>query len=219
MRAVIFANGDLRNPQIIRDRVKPGDLKIAADGGTHHYIQLGWKPDIIVGDFDSLSPEVLESLRSDGVEIVRHPARKDFTDLELALRYSVEHGAEEIDIFAAVGSRLDQSLANLLLLSSERFRNLRVRLFEANQEVLVIAGGNPQELHGRPGETVSLIPLLGDARGISTEGLEYPLRGETLRFGETRGISNLLLDRTAVVQLEDGLLLCVILHAEEPDEA
>lgn len=219
MRAVVFANGTLREPQIVRERMRSSDLKIAADGGTRHFTVLGFKPDVIIGDFDSLPADLMSEMLSAEVEIIRHPARKDFTDLELALRYAVERGADTIDVFAAIGNRLDQSLANLLMLASPRFQDVNLRLFEGRQEIQVVRGGNQCELHGLPGETVSLIPLKDDAHGITTRGLEYPLTGETLRFGETRGISNVLLEPTAFVRLEEGLLLIDLLHAEEPDEA
>ncbi len=89
---------------------------------------------------------------------------------------------------------------------------VHIRLLDGSQEVFLLRCGESAEVTGSPGDTVSLIPLGGDAQGVTTSGLEYPLTGETLAFGATRGVSNVLLGESATVHLESGLLLCVVIH-------
>lgn len=216
-RAVIFANGIISHIEETRSLLLPDDILIAADGGGRHCQQLGLKPDIIIGDFDSLDPAELDAFRAAGTKIIRHPARKDYTDLELAIRHAQAINIDEILVLGALGARWDQTLANLLLPATTDFAGLRIRLLDGRQEVLLARGGEKLEICGDPGDTVSLIPLGGDARGITTLGLEYPIHDETLTFGATRGVSNVLLGKTASIQLEVGLLMCVLLHAEYPD--
>lgn len=211
-RAVIFANGVLSDPASARAALAGGDVVIAADGGARHCRELGIKPDYLIGDFDSLEPSELEQFEAEGVNILRHPARKDYTDLELAIRHAHSLGANEILVLGALGRRWDQTLANLLLPAAGEYAGLQMRLLDAAQEVLLARSGSQLTLHGQPGDTVSLIPLGGDAHGITTHGLEYPLQQETLYFGTTRGVSNALLSETAMVQLEQGMLLCVVIH-------
>jgi thiamine pyrophosphokinase len=211
-RAVIFANGLLGNLEAARQSVHPGDLLIAADGGARHCVSLGLTPDHVIGDFDSLAQAELEELRNMGVTVHQHPARKDFTDLELALRLARDLGADEMLIIGGLGARWDQTLANLLLPAAEAFASAHIRLLDGAQEVFLLRAGEMVEVRGNPGDTVSLVPLGGDAHGVTTAGLEYPLSSETLLFGATRGVSNLLLGESASVYLAKGLLLCVVIH-------
>lgn len=210
MRAFIFANGRLTDTDCIPGLLRPGDLLIAADGGARHALACGLTPHLLVGDFDSLTPAELAAFRAAGTEISQFPTRKDFTDLELALQAAGERGCTEVLIIGALGDRWDQTLANLLLPTA--FPNLDIRLVDGLQELALIRPGESKILRGQPGDTVSLIPVAGDAEGITTTGLEYPLLSDTLYFGATRGVSNVLTGQEAAVTLDRGLLICVVIH-------
>jgi thiamine pyrophosphokinase len=212
LRAVIFANGLLSDPSGIHAAIQPGDLLIAADGGSSHFMTLGITPHVLIGDFDSLNESDLERLQAGEVEIIRHPAHKDFTDLELALQYAEGRGAEEIWVYAALGARWDHTLSNLLLPAAAHLQKCRIALIDGPQEIRLIRGGETLEVHGKRGDILSLIPAGGDAHGVTTANLEYPLAGETLFFGGTRGVSNVFLEEAASVRLERGLLVCVVIH-------
>jgi thiamine pyrophosphokinase len=221
LRAVIFANGLISQPtplpgndlaKRLAGRQVEELIVIAADGGTVHCQRLGIIPDVVIGDFDSLDEPELLAAQKDGAQLIRHPARKDFTDLELALRYAVERGAQEILVLGALGNRWDQSLANLLLPAADSLASVNITLLDWPQEIRLVRPGRSLEIQGNPGDTVSLIPLGIQPLGITTQGLEYPLDNETLEFGGTRGISNVLLRETASVTLKEGLLLCVLIH-------
>ena len=209
MRAVILANGRLSDPAADRARVRPDDWILAADGGLHNAHRLGLTPAVVIGDLDSVEPGELAPFEAAGVSVVRHPARKDETDLELALAYAVRHGAEEILVLGALGDRWDQTLANALLLASPVLAHTRTWLVDGPQQVTLLRGPQSFSLQGAPGDTLSLLPLAGDAHGVSTDGLEYPLKDETLRFAATRGVSNTLLGPAATVHLAEGLLWVV----------
>lgn len=205
-RAVIFANGWLGQPPTLA----PGDVIIAADGGSRHCLRLGIRPSAVIGDLDSLTPDHLTALQALGAEIVQYPTRKDYTDLELALRYARDHGYRPVILAAALGERWDQTLANLLLPAA--LPEMDIRLVDGRQEIFLIRAGATGHISGRAGDTVSLIPLAGDALGVRTQGLEYPLHDERLLFGGTRGVSNVLLGERAQVSLEAGILVCVVIH-------
>lgn len=215
MRAVIFANGELNDRQQTLQWLDDEDLLIAADGGSRHYLALGLIPEIIIGDLDSLESDLLEKFETLGSRIVRHPARKDFTDLELALRFAAERGVEDILVFGALGARWDQTLANMLLPTHPDLASARIRLIDGRQEIRLIRPGERLQVQGSPGDTVSLIPLKEAVSGVSTHGLEYPLSDEGLDFGATRGVSNVLLGDQAEIFIRAGLLLCVVIHREE----
>ena len=217
MRAAIFANGAFLYPELDRAKLMEDDWIIAADGGAEHCQALGVTPDVLIGDFDSLDPKQRHALEKAGAKVMSHPAKKDETDLELALRYAIDAGAEEIVIFGGMGERWDQSLANLLLPALPMMNQVRVWLTSGPQTATVLTAGETRTLRGRPGDTVSLIPLGGDALGVSTEGLEYPLRDETLSFGSTRGVSNVFLGEDAAVHLREGMLACIVIHNLDKD--
>jgi thiamine pyrophosphokinase len=211
MRAIIFANGELSDPSGVQDLLRPGDLIIAADGGTRHALAAGVSPHVVIGDLDSLSPDVQAQVESAGARVVHFSPHKDETDLELALLHAAQVGATEIIILAALGGRLDQTIANLLLLTLPKLRGIDVRIVEGHQVAFLIhAGDDSVPIAGQPGDTVSLIPLRGDAEGVTAEGLEWSLHDDTLRFGPARGVSNVLTAGQARVRIRQGLLLCVV---------
>jgi thiamine pyrophosphokinase len=211
VRAIIFANGEFANPQGVRDLIRPDDLVIAADGGARHALVIGVAPHVVIGDLDSLSPDEQAHLEAAGSQIIRFPPRKDKTDLELALRHAAGEGAAEIVVLAALGGRLDQTIANVLLLALPELNRLDVRIVEGAQEAFLI--NSESLIEGQPGDTVSLIPLGGDAAGVTSEKLEWSLHEDTLRFGLARGVSNVLTSEQARVRVRQGLLLCVVTHA------
>lgn len=219
LTAIIFANGTLPYPDFTlralqREAAKGEIVVIAADGGGRHCLELGIEPHWVIGDLDSLTAGELAQLQANGARVLRYPARKSFTDLELALQHAASLKAEQILVFGALGARWDQTLANLLLPAAPGLENIPIRLLDGPQEIVLLRPGGIRTLSGCPGDTVSLIPLAGPAHGITTRGLEYPLQGETLYFGATRGISNVLLESQASVSLAEGLLLCVLIHQE-----
>ncbi len=142
------------------------------------------------------------------------PGPKDETDLELALGYAAGQGAQDIVILGALGGRLDHTLANVLLLTLPVLAGLQVRIAAGEQEALLVRGGETLALEGNAGDLVSLLPLGGDARGVTTNGLAWALRDDTLRFGSSRGVSNEMTAATARIQVEEGYVLVV--HAPPP---
>ena len=211
-RAIIFANGNLSDQTAVHDYLQPDDLIVAADGGGRHCLMLNLTPDILIGDFDSILPEQLQRLEKAGTQIVRHPARKDYTDLELALQYASAVGVTHCLVFAALGERWDQTLANLLLPATAALSQIRIDFIDGSQELTVLHGGDEYEIKGQAGDTVSLIPLNQEVSGVSTQGLEYPLEDESLVFGATRGVSNVLVGDKAHILIEKGTLLCAVIH-------
>jgi thiamine pyrophosphokinase len=208
MRAIIFTNGEFADPESARQQLRPGDLIIAADGGTRHALTLGIAPNVVIGDLDSLSPDEQARAEATGAQVIRFSPRKDETDLELALLHAARAGAGEIVVLGALGGRLDQTIANVLLLALPALRGIDVRIVEGAQEAFLVR--DEALVHGQPGDALSLIPLGGDALGVAAEGVEWPLRDETLRFGLTRGVSNILVGEQARVGVRKGILLCVV---------
>jgi thiamine pyrophosphokinase len=186
---------------------------IAADSGADRALVLGLRVDHLVGDFDSISPAAERALAEAGTPTTRLPAEKDATDLELAMAEARRHRPRRVIVVGGRGGRLDHELATLLLLAGPDPAAAEVQARLGGARVTVIR--DRVELEGRPGELVSLLPVHGPARAVTTEGLQYPLRGEDLEAGSTRGVSNTFLGPTATVSLTGGVLLAV---QPEPEE-
>ncbi len=220
MKALVITNGILEDMTLWQEEIGQVELIVAANGGACHARSLGIRPDVVVGDADSLDAETARWLEEQGVARAQHPTAKDETDLELALLYAVRAGAREILLLGAQGGRPDQMLANLLLLAHPALAGCRVRLLGKNYQALVLRGGEETTLTGQVGDTLSLLPLSEQAQGIETAGLRWALSGDTLRLGPARGISNELTSPQVRIALQKGLLLIVHLRqaGEEKDE-
>jgi thiamine pyrophosphokinase len=205
MRALIFANGDPASLDSVRRWKQPDSIMIAADGGTLNALEAGLAPDVVIGDLDSLPDPIRADLQRRGVAFIVHPARKDQTDLELAIGHALDRGAADIVIFSALGGRWDHSLGNILLLAT---LSIPARIVDPHQTLLMIKNGAAR-IEGRIGDALSLIALGGDAHGVTIEGCEYPLRDAILPFGAGLGISNVLLESEARVRVREGIVLVI----------
>ncbi len=203
---VVVAGGDPPDPESAL-AVPLGARVIAADSGLEHAIALGLEVEIAVGDFDSVSPLALAQAKAAGTRIDRHPAEKDATDLELALDAAASFRPKRILLLAGDGGRLDHLFSTLLLLGSSRYEAVEIDAFIGHARVHVVRG--ERAIEGAVSELVSLLALHGAAEGVRTEGLAYPLAGETLDPGSSRGVSNVFAAKTARISLDRGVLLAI----------
>ncbi len=183
-------------------------MLIAADSGAATALRLGYIPAYIVGDFDSLDTQLVEQARASGSHIISAAVEKDETDTELAVQLAIEQGATQITLLGALGGeRFDHAMANVLLLAG--FDTVPIQIIDGLSTCWLLRGPGHTAIDGQIGDLLSLFPLAGDATGIRTQGLYYPLHGETLRFGKPRGVSNELTAEQAEVALENGFLLVI----------
>ena len=182
------------------------DIVIAADGGVDVAHSLGRKVDVLIGDFDSASAAGIAWAETSGAQVERHPQRKDFTDLELALTVAVEC-ARSVHVIAAAGGRLDHSLGNLMVLASQRWACVTVSATIGSAHIDVVR--DRCQIRGNVGDTVSLIAIGGPAQGVVTSGLEYSLNGEQLQHCTARGVSNVIRSVPAEVVVSAGVLFVI----------
>ena len=206
-RAVIFANGIVRDYSLILPCLQSRDFIMAADGGLKHIHRLKLKPALVIGDLDSISASDLDIAEFPQTEIMRFDKDKNETDLELAIRAAMDRGYREILIVAGLGGRLDQTMANLLLILHPDFQKCAITFDDGVEEVCLVRG--MCEIQGNSGDIVSLIPLQGNCEGVQTEKLKYPLQNETLIQFKTRGISNVMIATQATVSISKGTAFCI----------
>ena len=209
-QALIFANGDPQDGDTVRQVLADfanADV-ICADGGVRVAKYFNLQIDVVLGDLDSVSTGEIKKLESLGVSIHRYPEEKNETDLEIALKWVTKEGYEQIRIIGALGGRFDQTLANTYLLALPELHDCDVAIVSGKQLIRLLHAGT-HHLNGQPDDTLSLIPLGGDVTGISTQGLYYPLKNETLHFGPARGVSNVFAEESATVTFTSGQLLMI----------
>ena len=211
--ALILADGSVSSSATL-ERVWPRwsdgvDLVIAADGGARHAAEVGRSLDLWVGDGDSIDAADLAVLEASGVAVRRSPVDKDESDAELAILAALEAGARRVTILGALGGeRVDHGLANVWLLGHPRLAGCDARLVDAAVRIRLVGPGRT-DLPGRIGDLVSLLPFGGDATGVTTRGLRYPLSDEALASGPSRGLSNVRDARDAALTVESGRILVV----------
>jgi thiamine pyrophosphokinase len=217
VKAIVIAGGDAAPDDAVH--LRGAALVIAADSGAQWVRDQGVRPDLLLGDMDSVDPGLVDALAAEGVAIERHAVEKDASDLELAVVRAAAEGADEVVILGGIGGdRVDHELANLLLLADRRWEGMDLRFVRGDTTVRVLGGGEDRVLDGATGDLVTLLPLGGNATEVRTNGLRFPLDGETLVQGRTRGLSNEVERAPASVSLGGGTLLIIETRKEQPGD-
>jgi thiamine pyrophosphokinase len=206
---VIIAGSAIRDLDFLRRRIEQAgpEAILCADGGARYAHALGLIPDLIIGDMDSLDKKIWQDFEEKEVAMASYPARKDETDTQLALTRALALSPKEILIFGAMGKRLDHTLANLGLLLTGLEKGVSIKLLDEDCEVFVMAGA--ATVSGEAGQTVSIFPWGGEARGIALAGFEYPLEDAAMTMGRPYGISNRLAAAEGLIRVATGCLLII----------
>jgi thiamine pyrophosphokinase len=212
--AVIFLDGAYEEEAYYRAWAAAAALVVAADGGARFLIGAGLRPDVVVGDFDSLPPAAAERLAADGVELLRHPVRKDVTDGELAVEEALRRGAGEIVLAGALGA-LDHTLGHLAILRRLAARGVAARLAAPHLTVRVLVAPAQTVLNAVAGTRVS-VAALGDGTVLSLRGFEYPLTRGVLPADACLGLGNSVADGgTAEIVIHEGVAAVLVESGSE----
>ena len=207
MTAVIICGGKIQHYEYLKKYFLDAPFVISADSGARHCRSFGVIPDLLVGDFDSISEADYGGLKAAGTQIQRFPIEKDMTDSELAVKIAIEKGCNKIILLGAIGTRLDHSLSNLFLLKKLLDEGVEGVVADENNEVTLIK--DSILLDREEGTNITLLPLAGSAKGVTTKGLYYPLTNATLEVGSSWGVSNLFSEDKAQVTVKEGYLLVI----------
>lgn len=203
--AQIFVGGERPNPRVAPHLSRDAET-IAADSGWAHAVSLGFPPDVLVGDMDSIEPTDLEEARASSCDVIEFPVDKDLTDAEIAVQVALERGCTEIVVVSGGGDRFDHVVAMLHSLAGV---DADVTAFIGAARIRFCSPARGCTLVVEPGRLVSLIPVGGDATGVHTEGLKWNLRDDTLHGFESRGVSNVAIASLVAVSVVRGRLAVV----------
>ena len=206
MKAFIYVGGEV-NAKNLTEHPKSDDLRIAADGGYNTAAKLGEKIDILVGDLDSIAGDIPEN-----IELIKVPAEKDFSDLQLAIDISLEKGANEIVIIGGLSGRLDHTLANLALLPNLAAMRVHAHINDGFNRVQYL--NSTSTLIARSQYIyVSIIPVDKKIKGVDIEGCKYPLKNATLLRDDTLAVSNEVVGNCALISVRKGA--CYVIESTD----
>jgi len=212
MEVTVVTNGHIENMDILKSIIKNSDYVICADGAAKYLMNLNIYPNLLVGDLDSISSDTLQWIENSEVNIKKFPVKKNMTDTELAIEFALEQSPSRITIVGAVGSRMDHSLGNIMLLYKILKMGTAARIINEVNDITIT--DSALEVEGRVGQTISIIPIGGDVRGVTLEGLEYPLINHNINMGNSLGISNRFIKENATISVKEGLLLVIKVYNE-----
>lgn len=204
--ALVLAGGDPPDRQLLEE-AKDAEIVIAADCGVKIARTHGLSIDLVVGDLDSVSTGDVAWAEAEGAEIVRVPEDKDFTDLELALEQAGLADVHRILVLGVEGGRIDHELGNWAVLCAPRGQLVEIETLGGTVTVLHGDHINKVEITGEPGDLVSILAKNGEAGGVTTTGLRWPLDDATFLPTSSLGVSNEMVDGEASITVRSGTLL------------
>ena len=175
---------------------------IAADAGLENAKRCGITPDIIIGDFDSVSA------MPKGDNVIRYPIEKDDTDTMLAIKLGLEKGFEEFFIYGGTGGRLDHTIANIQSLGYIVQNGAKGYLIDDTNIITVIKNSKIR-INGDKGKNISVFSLGDTAQGVFIKGTKYEAEDVTLTNSFPLGVSNSFTEETANISVENGMLVII----------
>ncbi|MDF2677028.1 MAG: thiN [Bacillota bacterium] len=202
MSAVIIASGSDIEKHVFEEENINVEYVICADGGLEKAEKLNLIPNIVVGDLDSVSPDILKHYLNKNVELIKYPVEKDFTDMEIAIEYAISKNYKDIILVGATGTRLDHTMGNILLLEKYFLNGIKIKILDNNNIIQIM--GNILQLKHKKNYYVSIIPVTETIEGVSLKGFKYPLHNVTIKRGSTLCISNEIMDDLGIITIEKG---------------
>lgn len=187
-----------------------GQNIIVCDRGLEALYQLKIIPNHVVGDFDSVSPNVL-TFYQNKPQVVFHTynAEKDNTDTDIALKLAIKLKSSKITILGALGKRMDHAIANIHILKDALESEIPCQILDEHNRIYLINKEMTLEKEKIYGKYVSLIPLTSTVEGLTLTGFKYPLNNYDLPVGTSLGISNEIIEDRAHIKMEKGILIVI----------
>lgn len=207
MKYLIVSNGSIKDIDLIKKVAQRTDFIICADGGIRHLFKANILPDLVIGDLDSISEDERLEISKRNIKVLKYPTKKDKTDTELAIDYAIENNAKEILFLGATGTRLDHTIANIMILYRLLGLGIKGCIIDSHNEVYIT--DNKLELQQKEGTYVSIIPLINDAIGVTLKGFEYETENKDFKMSSTLGISNRIVNEKGYINIKKGPCLVI----------
>lgn len=213
MEVTIITNGNIENMDFLRSIIENSEYVICADGAAKYLMDLNMYPNLLVGDLDSINKDALKWIEKGKVKVKQFPVKKDMTDTELAVEFALELCPSKITIVGAIGSRMDHSLGNIMLLYKIHKMGIRANIMNEINHITITS--STLKVDGEIGQTISIIPIGGNVKGVTLDGLEYPLINHNISMGSSLGVSNRFAEEKATVSVKEGTILVIKVNSEQ----
>lgn len=207
MKTLIISGGKVTK-RILKEALKNNsfDNIIAVDKGLEILDECKIQPNYIIGDFDSINKEIINKYNNKN--IIKLNPEKDFTDTHMAIKLALEIKSSYIVILGAIGTRIDHTIANIHVLKECMEQQIECKIINENNKIELINKQHILYLNNKY-RYVSLIPLTTKVEGVTLKGFKYPLINATLKIGESIGISNEQIEKKAIIELKNGILILI----------
>ena len=209
MNALIVSGGNAPSEKLLKKYLSLYDFVIGADKGNECLVKYGVKPDLSLGDFDSIDKEVLDTVDSSGAQVLKFPPEKDYTDTEIAVMEALKRGAKKIYLLGGTGTRVDHTLGNIGLILTTKKKGAQLIMADDNNEFYLAQ--NNMELKGQYGDNISFHALSDTVKNFKIQGAKYNLDGYDMHLLDPRAICNEFIDTPIKITFDSGELL--IIHA------
>ena len=180
------------------------DFIMCADGGFDYAAAAGIKPDMLIGDFDSI-----KNPRDPEIETLVFPSEKDDTDTGICLQTALDRGYKDILIIGGLGGRLDHTMSNIQLITGKSSQADRIRIKDKYNSCAVL-NNSSMKFSAAESKYISIFSMSESSTGVTTSGLKYPLKDAELTFGSTLGTSNEFITSEAEIAVKSGILLIIL---------
>ncbi|AOR23235.1 thiamine diphosphokinase [Clostridium taeniosporum] len=210
MKVMIVSGGTPPSETLLVQYKEKVDFIVAADKGGEYLLKYNVIPDLLIGDFDSMSKEILEKLKKVTKEILEFPPEKDYTDTEIAIMESIKRGGKKIYLLGATGTRIDHTLGNIGLLLSYKKKGISLEIIDNNNRMYLAK--NRIVLNGKQGENVSFHALSNTVKNFKIAGAKYNIpQGKDISLLDPAAICNEFLETPISIEYDEGEVL--ILHS------
>lgn len=208
MSALIIGSGSNIDIEKFESENLNIEYVICADGGLEKAESLNLIPNIIIGDLDSVNKTVLKKYLDMNIQLIKYPAEKNYTDMELAIEYAVEKQFNDIVLIGASGSRLDHTMANIMLIERYYKIGINIKIIDNNNFIQIVTSN--MAINNKKDYYVSIVPITDIIVGITLEGFKYPLNDVNVKRGSTLCISNQITSDIGNIILQSGTALVFI---------
>lgn len=208
MKGLIISSGCIGDYDKLKKEIERSDFIICADGGIDNLLKLNIKPDLVLGDLDSTSETGLNYIKEKAIKVNLFPSIKDDTDTALAVEYLLDKEFDEITLMGVTGTRLDHTMANILLLNTLLEKGVKGKIIDDNNIIQLI--DDELMVEYKENSYVSIIPITEDGIIVSLEGFYYNLCKEKIEFASSYGISNKIIKDYGKIKIHSGKALVFI---------
>jgi thiamine pyrophosphokinase len=205
MKALLVSGGNPPSKALLMKEAKEADCIIGIDKGIECLYENKIKPNIIVGDFDSINPTLLKDIKSKVTEVVKFPEEKDFTDSQLAIEKVLDLNAKEIILLGATGNRIDHTWANVGLLYQCLKAGVKAVIKDDKNTLFMVDKDIRLKVNKEP--YFSLIAYGGSVKGLTIKNGKYELNHHDLLPHENISISNEFIGKDVDITFHSGVLL------------